>query len=178
VTVLVGSERGGVDAPPFPYQFVIRGNGMSQKILTQLTAKYSVTPSGCWAWDAGKGRGGYGQMWIPEQRSNRPAHRISYELHIGSIPDGMLVCHTCDEPSCINPAHLFLGTHADNSADMVAKNRQQRAVGENANGSRLTESQIKSIRSDTRAQWEIASEYGVHQSQISKIKSRKHWRHI
>ncbi len=84
----------------------------------------------CWEWQAGRDRDGYGVFQIRQRLAQR-AHRVAYELHFGPIQDGMLVCHTCDNPSCVNPAHLFLGTHLDNVRDMAAKGRRGRPTNGN-----------------------------------------------
>jgi HNH endonuclease len=75
----------------------------------------------CWEWTASKFRDGYGQIKV--NRKNKKAHRIAYELFKGPIPENMLVCHTCDNPGCVRPEHLFLGTALDNSHDMINKGR-------------------------------------------------------
>ena len=76
----------------------------------------------CWVWIGGRGENGYGHFWCSGR--TRLSHRIAYRIYKGPIPDGMLVCHSCDNPPCVNPAHLWLGTHDDNIQDKINKGRQ------------------------------------------------------
>ena len=128
----------------------------------------------CWHWSGGLGRGGYGAFWY--KGKTMPAHRWSYEYFIGPIPKNKFVCHECDNPSCVNPYHLWIGGAIENVSDMVSKNRQ--AKGSKQGLSKLTEKQVKSIRKDNRLQTIIAKEFGIDQTQVSNIKTKKHWRHI
>jgi len=88
-----------------------------------------VTETGCWIWTgcySGKGRTGYGLFHTKTVKTGakmKKAHRVSYELYKEEIPEGMLVCHKCDNPACVNPDHLFLGSHIDNMKDMISKGR-------------------------------------------------------
>ena len=107
------------------------------------------------------------------------AHRYSYELHVGPIPEGMCVCHTCDNTACVNPAHLWLGTNAENTADKMAKGRHIK--GETHTSAVLTEQDVLDIRRRYAAgetQVSLAAEYGRNQGHISKITRRAIWTHI
>lgn len=133
---------------------------------------------GCWGWRGSIGHGGYGHFHGIHS-TPRSAHRWAYEEFIGTIPEGMQVCHTCDNPPCSNPRHLFLGTVSDNMRDKIAKGRQAR--GARMGMSKLTDAQVSVISKRVRRgelQAPLAQEFGVSQSTISLIKLRKVWRHV
>jgi hypothetical protein len=136
--------------------------------------KYTVDDQGCWNWTAARPDGRYGII-ATFQGGNRYAHRVSYEHHKGPIPKGIFVCHSCDNPACINPDHLFLGTPAENTADALRKGRMAR--GERSN-SKLTEHQVRAIRESRARLVDLANRYGVTISAICHIKSRKNWKHV
>ncbi len=132
----------------------------------------------CWLWTSTLNGSGYGIIYI---RRGKPygAHRFSFELHKGVIPEGMFVCHTCDTPACVNPEHLWVGTPAENSADMVRKNRKERGSAHYM--AKLTEADVVKIRrfvAEGKTQTEVAQEFGVTSSLISAICRRKCWRHV
>lgn len=146
------------------------------------------TESGCWLWGGTKFTRGYGRISISGTSKSIGAHRASWQLHFGEIPQGMLICHKCDTPECVNPAHLFLGTNNDNMQDKVRKNRQARGLrvfapmpGE-ANGSAiLTENQVEDIRERYARNETIASiarYWTMSESQIRRIVRRESWKHI
>jgi hypothetical protein len=131
-------------------------------------------------WTAHTNAGGYGRfaLRIGSPRRSVLAHRWSWENHYGPIADGLFVCHRCDVPACVNPAHLFLGTPADNMRDAAEKGRMPR--GENQGNARLTERDVVGIRQMREAgaiQREIGAKYGVSQSAISLILNGKLWPH-
>lgn len=130
--------------------------------LSRFNKKFIVTP-GCWIWTATNASGRYGL--ISSGGKWHLAHRVSYILNVGDIPAGMCVLHRCDNPKCVNPSHLFLGTHADNMLDMAQKGR--------ARHTKLSVEQAKQIFRDTRSQRIIAADFGVSQRTVSVIKSGK-----
>lgn len=142
-------------------------------MLDRFVEKFRVTP-GCWVWTAGLGSNGYGHFW--NGLGPTPAHRMSYMLFIGAIPDGLGVLHKCDNRLCVNPDHFFLGDNADNTADMVSKGRQRK--GAQVAASKLDDEQVKLIRSDSRSDRKVAHDYGVSHTTINDIRSNKIWRHI
>ena len=109
---------------------------------------------------------------------DQKAHRVAWELVNGPIPDGLWVLHECDIQACVNPRHLFLGTPRDNSDDMIGKGRKALVSGEEHHQAKLTESDVRAIRSDRRNQYVIAADYSVARPTIGKIKQRVTWRHV
>lgn len=134
--------------------------------------------SDCWNWNASLAGKGYGQI-KPDKglgRRNLYAHRVAYELHHGAIPDGLEVCHRCDNPKCCNPAHLFAGTRKQNLQDMAEKMRS--TWGVRSGTCKLTEDQVRAIRvmlADNVPQTQIAKWFNISQIQISRIHTRKQW---
>ncbi len=147
-----------------------------RETLRRFHTKIIDTPRHlCWIWGGGfKNDKGYGDFRFNGRCIH--AHRASYELHVGAIPKGMLVLHSCDYPPCVNPAHLFLGTNGDNLADRQSKGRQAR--GESVNTAKLTSGEVLSIRGSRKTDMELSVLYGVSRGQISRIKNRTDWRHL
>jgi hypothetical protein len=133
-----------------------------------------IKNNGCWESVNHKAKDGWGYT----QYKKTKAHRYFYEKFKGKIPKGMLVCHTCDNPACCNPEHLFLGTDKDNTQDMIKKGRQASHIGNNNPKSKLKESDIVKIFNDNRRQITIAKEYNVSDCTIRDIKKFRSWTHI
>lgn len=155
--------------------------------LQRFEEKYVPVPeSGCWLWLTGDR---YGCFTLSGKAVS--AHRASWMLFNGDVPDGMQVLHKCDIPSCVNPEHLFLGTQKDNIRDMREKGRAPkgdavarrvaalpRGRTHHRSSAKLTEDQVREIKAAAGSQREIAERYGVCQQLISKIKRNEYWRHI
>lgn len=142
--------------------------------------KVEKTPT-CWIWKGARNGSGYGTIRDGGGRPrNVSAHRLSYRLFSGLIPDNMCVCHRCDIPLCVNPAHLFLGTNADNMRDRDAKGRcRSRGLpGEGSGMARLKNESVIKILSDKRTHAAIATDYGVARSTITHVKLRRTWKHL
>ncbi len=146
-------------------------------VKERFHAKYRKTKT-CWLWTASTNTKGYGQIRDTINGKNVAAHRLSYEIHIGLIPKGLQVCHTCDKPPCVNPTHLFLGTNELNHADKVAKGRARGPRGEKSPKAKLTRDQVAEIRRRVNAgemQKDVALDYPVGKRQISYIMTRSSW---
>ncbi len=136
-----------------------------------------VKTDGCWEWTAVKLRGGYGQLSVVGRLQY--AHRVAYQLYVGEIPDGLKVCHRCDNPACVNPSHLFLGTQADNMRDCCNKGRFADRSGERSGNAKLTTEQakaIKTMRSEGARSDDLARLFKVSQSTVYRIIRCDIWR--
>lgn len=134
---------------------------------------------GCWIWKASTAGKGYGQMKIPNTRQQIYAHRLSYLIHYNELPENMFVCHTCDNPRCVKPSHLFLGKAVDNSLDMVNKDRHLN--GEKNAKSKLTEEKVLQIHKLYElglSQGKLGRIFGVSQGTIHKIVHGQRWKHV
>lgn len=164
---------------------------MNQPIKTRFWSKVNkLGPNDCWEWMARRNPKGYGTFRGPNGCTN--AHRIAWELTFGPIPKGQPVLHDCpggDNPACCNPAHLWIGTVGDNNRDRHSKGRT--ACGIKIPLAKLTDQIVQQIRADYAQtsklsqrspfhlrQWEIAEKYGVGPDTISKIVTRKLWKHV
>ena len=127
---------------------------------------------GCWEWNGSTKSTGYGKIMINKKTVS--AHRFSYMLYNGSIPDGMIVRHLCHNKACVNPQHLEVGTHKENTQDSVVDGRMSH--GERHPKAKLTKYQVDAIRNDDRGCVTIAKEYGVNKSTVLRIKRGETWK--
>ena len=134
--------------------------------------------SNCWEWQRTKNQDGYGRVKVFGVLKS--AHRVAYELYTGDIPFGLQVLHSCDNPSCVNPEHLWLGTIKDNNVDKSTKGRARgHAMPGTVHPShKLTDVQVLAIYADLRSQSKIAKEYQVSSSLVGLIKNKRRWKHL
>lgn len=147
---------------------------MTAQRIENFWAKVDKEPrhSGCWLWTGARQSRGYGAFQVGWKTQKR-AHRVSYELAHGSIPEGIMVCHSCDTPLCVNPEHLFLGDARVNTQDMIQKGRKAVFCGKANGAAKLSDEQVVIIYSDPRTNAEIAADYGIASSLVSLIRHKK-----
>lgn len=135
--------------------------------IKRFLAKVKKVDSGCFEWQAGLARGGYGKFSLPHKTTT--AHRFAYETFVSLIPQGLQVLHRCDNRKCTNPEHLFIGTAQDNVADMDEKKRRKTRATLAAEDIKV----IQQMLNDRHSQQHIADTFKVSQSVISRIKLNK-----
>jgi hypothetical protein len=191
-----GQGQDGISAHEVPRKYEYGGQqpdrseagvmrGYRGSAIERFEKLYIPEPnSGCWLWLGATSYHNplttvllYGRFFIGDGSKPRieRAHRASWRLYRGPIPDKQLVCHSCDNTLCVNPDHLWLGSHKSNTQDMIAKGRRK---GNKSGRPKLTADQVISIRADSRQQAIIAREYGVWRDVIWRIKTRRTWREI
>lgn len=148
--------------------------GMEAIAAKVLSWSGRIVDGHCWIWEGSKSTKGYGRMWWMGKL--HAAHRMAYEAWHGPIPEGLHVLHSCDNPSCVNPEHLWVGTNQQNVEDKCFKNRIPR--GEARANSKLTEQAVREIRSSSEGKKALAKRYGVCPTVILEVKRGIRWPHV
>ena len=151
----------------------------SLEIVCELFWTRVHKSSTCWLWTgARKSQMGYGAIWCRPRLLS--AHRLSWYIKHGPIPRGMMVLHRCDNPLCIRPSHLYLGTHTENMADMSKRGRTDRTgrPGMKNGRAKLTDEQVQEIRTSNEPRSTLVKKFGITKCVVSQIILRKTWRHI
>lgn len=151
--------------------------------MPEASGSMTAIETPCIEWPASRNRDGYGRADIHTRicRKARRAHRVAWEEANGPIPDEMLVCHRCDNPPCVNVDHLYLGTHADNARDRVARGRQHDNAGDRCPAAKLTSDQVRSIRAEyvprhpEHGGAAMGRRYGVSTNTITDAVRGDHW---
>jgi len=163
---------------------LIAGNHASNPFIPNVEKRFwdkvdIKSPDECWPWRASTDKSGYGIFRYQGQMVH--ANRVVWELTTGSSPKERLVCHTCDNPICVNPTHLFIGTHLDNSNDKINKGRDYHPEGEDHPRSKLSQDDIRTIRALAKAgmsQSKIGKQFGIDQTHAGNIINHKNWKHV
>ena len=154
---------------------------IKDSLVWRFWIKFDKPKEGCWEWKAAKSPKGYGLIRRSGVRALVQSHRLSWMLFNGRIPDGLCVLHKCDNTSCVNPDHLFLGTHRDNAIDKSIKGRCSCRKGEDNKNSKLTNSVVKRIRKLRKGgtkRKQLSKIFNVSISSIDKVIYKTTWKHI
>ena len=144
----------------------------------------TTNPNGCWEWQGPRQSSKQGSLWhgifsLSAVASTKLTHRLSWIIHFGQIPKNQCVLHKCDNPACVNPSHLFLGTQIDNVNDMMQKGRHADQKGIKSVHAKLTENDVKWIRANSNLNSkDLGAKFGVSGASINDVKKYRSWTHI
>lgn len=144
------------------------------ELREKLEAYSKVSPTGCIEWQRAKAGNGYGNISIGNGKWDY-AHRVSYKVHKGEIPEGYVVRHTCDNPCCVNPDHLLIGTQWDNVQDAISRGRASKPpvfMGASNNKTKLTDEEIQLVLTSTQSNVELAKSLNVSTTRIRQIRNK------
>lgn len=148
----------------------------------QVEGDFTRHADACWIWRGHVNNTGYGHVSLGGRGAlKRLAHRVAYELVKGPIPNGLLVCHACDEPLCVNPQHLWLGTDADNQQDAARKGRKRSLRGSAHPNHKLTDDDVRRLRAMVEGGvplTRIGQHFGIHATTVARIARREKWAHV
>jgi hypothetical protein len=161
---------------PADRPWIGRNQSSTIDIRARFLEKTRRDESGCLIWIGAVNANGYGSIVVGGRAQT--ASRVAYELFIGEIPDGLCVCHRCDNPICMEPSHLFAGTNMDNRRDCKEKGRANGAIGERNCKAKLAVDDVIAIRRSGDRTSALARRYQVHRSTILMIRKRLTWRHV
>ena len=148
----------------------------SPTLRERFLAKVVVRESGCWEWVGFRLKAGYGRIRLSRDEGMSLAHRVAWEGAHGPIPSGLIVLHRCDNPACVNPAHLIPGTSADNTRDMLRKGRG--IIGTTHPLGKLTPESVRIIRAARASRGDLARRFGVTRAAIRAVQVGRSWRWV
>jgi hypothetical protein len=168
-------QRAGKELKPLQTQY--HGYSETNRFMRRvdMRGKYE-----CWPWTGSRRVAGWYGQWKAGDGSPEQTHRAAWRLFVGPIPEGGRILHRCDNPICVNPDHLFLGSQADNVKDMWVKNRAnpRQTHGEKHWSAKLTAEKVQEIRGSNDRDADLAVKYGVARSTICDIRKRRIWKHV